>query len=52
MKDFLIQNWESIVLSLITIAGTFTALTETTKDDNILDIIKRIFSAIVLGRNR
>ena len=52
MKDFLLNNWESIILSLITISGTFTALTETTKDVDILDIIKRIFNAIILGRNR
>tara|TARA_R110001632_G_scaffold140984_2_gene257036 strand:- start:922 stop:1077 length:156 start_codon:yes stop_codon:yes gene_type:complete len=50
--EFLTTNWIELLLGLITLAGTITALTETTKDDGILDIIKRIFNAIILGRNR
>ena len=50
--EFFITNWVEILLALITFLGTYTALTETTKDDRILDIIKRILSAVVLGRNR
>jgi len=33
-------------------AGTVTALTETEKDDNWLNVIKRIYDAVVLGKNR
>ena len=50
--EFLTTNWAELLLALITFLGTYTALTETTKDDRILDIIKRILSAVVLGRNR
>ena len=50
--EFLTTNWAELLLALITFLGTYTALTETTKDDKILDIIKRILSAVVLGRNR
>ena len=50
--DFFTTNWVEILLAVITLAGTFTALTETTKDDAVLDIIKRIFNAVILGRNR
>ena len=50
--EFLTANWAELLLALITFLGTYTALTETTKDDKILDIIKRILSAVVLGRNR
>jgi len=50
--EFLTTNWIELLLGLITLAGTITALTETTKDDSILDIVKRIFNAIILGRNR
>jgi hypothetical protein len=50
--EFLTTNWIELLLALITLLGTLTALTETTKDDNILDIVKRIFNAIILGRNR
>jgi len=50
--EFLTTNWVEHLLALITFLGTYTALTETTKDDKILDIVKRILSAVVLGRNR
>ena len=50
--EFLTANWAELLLALITFLGTYTALTETTNDDRILDIIKRILSAVVLGRNR
>ena len=50
--DFLLENWVECTLALITFAGTYTALTETTKDDKVLDVIRRIFNAIILGRNK
>lgn len=50
--EFLTDNWKELTLAVITLAGTVTALTETTKDDGVLDIIKRIFNAIVLGKNK
>jgi len=50
--EFLTTNWIELLLAIITLLGTVTALTETTKDDSILDIVKRIFNAIILGRNR
>jgi len=50
--DFLTANWVELLLALITFLGSYTALTETTKDDSILDIIKRILNAVVFGRNR
>ena len=52
MIDFITTNWVEITLALITFLGTWTALSETTKDDQILDIVKRIFNAIVLGKNK
>ena len=52
MIDFLTTNWVELTLALITFLGTWTALSETTKDDAILDIVKRIFNAIVLGKNK
>jgi len=50
--EFLTTNWVELLLALITFLGTYTALTETTKDDKVLDVIKRILSAVILGRNR
>lgn len=52
MWDFLIANWAEIVLALITLAGTITALTETKTDDKWLDVLKRILNAIILGRTK
>ena len=50
--EFLTTNWLKLILASITFLGTYTALTETTKDDRLLDIIRRIFNAVILGRNR
>lgn len=50
--EFLYENWVELLLASITFLGTYTALTETTKDDKLLDIVRRIFNAIILGRNR
>jgi len=52
MWDFFAENWTEILLSVITLLGTFTALTESKKDDTILDIFRRIVNAVVLGRNK
>jgi hypothetical protein len=50
--EFLVQNWASLALALITAAGTVTALTETEKDDKVVNVLKRILQAVVLGKNR
>ena len=50
--EFLENNWAEIALAIITAAGTITALTESEKDDNLVDILKRILSAVVMGKNR
>tara|TARA_R100000900_G_scaffold134437_1_gene111679 strand:- start:2599 stop:2805 length:207 start_codon:yes stop_codon:yes gene_type:complete len=49
--EFFSEHWIELVLALITFAGTYTALTATKKDDEILDIISRIFNAIILGKS-
>jgi len=50
--EFLTNNWAVIALALIGAASTITALTETKKDDNIINVLKRILEAIVIGRRR
>jgi hypothetical protein len=32
--------------------GTITALTSSTKDDTIVDVLKRILNAVVMGRSK
>jgi len=49
--EFFQNNWVELLLALITLGSSWTALTATKKDDEILDIIKRVFNAIVLGKN-
>jgi hypothetical protein len=50
--EFLTTHWAEIALALITAAGTLTALTETTKDDKIINVLSRILQAVVFGKNR
>ena len=50
--EFLTENWAGILLALITAAGTLTALTESTKDDKIVNVLKRILQAVVIGKSR
>jgi hypothetical protein len=52
MIDFMILHWSEIALAVISCAGTITALTETEKDDKIVNVIGRIVNAIVLGKSR
>jgi len=50
--DFIFENWAEIALAVIAAAGTITALTSTTKDDNFVDLVKRILQAIILGKSK
>ena len=50
--EFFQTHWAEIALALIAAAGTITALTSSTKDDDIVDLIKRILNAVILGRNK
>lgn len=52
MMEFILENWAEIALALIAAAGTITALTETEKDDSIVDLIKRILQAVILGKSK
>ena len=50
--DFFIENWAEIALAVIALAGTITALTESTADDKVVDVLKRILNANILGRSK
>jgi len=52
MMEFILESWAEIALALIAAAGTITALTETEKDDSIVDLIKRILQAVILGKSK
>ena len=50
--NFLTEYWSEILNVVLVAAGTLTALTETKKDDRIVNILTRILNAVVLGKNR
>jgi hypothetical protein len=50
--EFVIAYWSELALTVITAAGSITALTETKKDDNVVNVLKRILQAVVLGKSR
>jgi hypothetical protein len=52
MWDFLTMHWAEIALAVVGAMGTITALTSSTKDDTIVDILKRILNAVVMGRSK
>tara|TARA_R110002110_G_scaffold350678_4_gene560689 strand:+ start:237 stop:398 length:162 start_codon:yes stop_codon:yes gene_type:complete len=50
--NFLTLYWSEILNAVLIAAGTLTALTETKKDDRIVNVLSRILNAVVLGKNR
>lgn len=50
--DFILENWPELLLALITLLGTITALTESEEDDNWVDLLNRIVQAILIGRSK
>ena len=50
--NFFTSFWSEILLATITAAGTITALTETEKDDKVVNVLSRILNAVVMGKNR
>jgi|TARA_R100000081_G_C4777397_1_gene149404 hypothetical protein len=50
--EFLVSNWSEIALAAISFFGTWTGITESTKDDKIYDVLSRILNAIVFGRTK
>ena len=52
MVELLLEHWSVLALSPTTALSSYTALTETEKDDKVLDILKRVIQAIVMGKSR
>ncbi len=50
--ELLTNHWAEIALAIITLLSTLTALTESTKDDKIINILSRVLQAIVMGKSR
>ena len=52
MSELITQYWAEIALAILTAAGTISAITESERDDKIVDVLKRIVNAVVLGRSK
>tara|TARA_R110000751_G_scaffold151569_1_gene256541 strand:+ start:292 stop:453 length:162 start_codon:yes stop_codon:yes gene_type:complete len=50
--NFITENWAEIALAIITLLGSLTAITESKKDDKIVNILSRIIQAVLFGKNR
>ena len=50
--DFIQANWPELLLAIITLLGTISALTESEEDDNWVDLLSRIVQAILIGRSK
>jgi hypothetical protein len=50
--EILNHYWAEIALAIITAAGTITALTETKADDRIVNVLRRVLEAIIMGKSR
>ena len=50
--DFIFENWSAIALAILSALGTITAITETEKDDTLVNVLTRIVQAIVFGKSR
>ena len=46
------MHWAEIALAVVGAMGTITPLTNSTKDDTVMDILKRILNAVVMGRSK
>lgn len=50
--ELITNYWAEIALAIITAAGTITGITESKKDDKVVDVLKRIIQAIIMGKSR
>lgn len=50
--NFITENFAEIALATITLLGSLTAITESKKDDRIVNILSRILQAVIFGKSR
>ena len=50
--EFILQNWSELLVALMVLLGTITALTESEDDDRWVDLLNRIVQAVILGRSK
>ena len=50
--DFFAENWAELLVALMVLLGTISALTESEEDDRWVDLLDRIVQAVILGRSK
>ena len=50
--EFIVANWPELLLAIIPLLGTISALTESEDDDRWVDLLDRIVQAVILGRSK
>ena len=50
--DFIQENWPELLLAVITLLGTISALTSSEDDDRWVDLLDRIVQAVILRRTK
>lgn len=50
--DFIIENWSELLVAVMVLLGTVSALTESEDDDRWVDLLNRIVQAVILGRSK
>ncbi len=50
--DFILENWSELLVAVMVLLGTVSALTESEDDDRWVDLLDRIVQAVILGRSK
>lgn len=50
--DFFTENWSELLVAIMVLLGTISALTESEEDDRWVDLLDRIVQAVILGRSK
>ena len=50
--EFFVENWSELLVAIMVLLGTVSALTESEEDDRWVDLLDRIVQAVILGRSK
>jgi hypothetical protein len=50
--DFIQENWSELLVAVMVLLGTVSALTDSEDDDRWVDLLNRIVQAVIFGRSK
>ena len=50
--DFFAENWAELLVAIMVLLGSISAITESEEDDRWVDLLDRIVQAVILGRSK